>query len=108
MFERLGRLAEDLARTAGTSRRGFLGRLGQVALGAAGVLGATTTAARGSGSLVCCKYRLYRHGNYYGNGNPYQYVCQPAGTTCAPTLDESPAQPLRSQTYVSDCTECSH
>jgi hypothetical protein len=102
MFERLGRLAEGLARTAGTSRRGFLGRLGRIALGAAGVLGATTTAAQGGGSLVCCKYRTFG-GRYYSRYN-FCYVCQPAGTTCAPTLDY---MPLHSQTYVSDCTKCS-
>ena len=33
MFEKLGRLAEVLARDVGTSRRGFLGRVGKSALG---------------------------------------------------------------------------
>ena len=39
MFEKIARYAEQLATSAGRSRRGFLGRLGQGALGAAGLLG---------------------------------------------------------------------
>ena len=38
MFDKIGRLAEKAANSVSVSRRGFLGRLGQVALGAAGVL----------------------------------------------------------------------
>ena len=37
MFEKLGRLAEGLASHVGTSRRGFLGRVGQAAVWAAWV-----------------------------------------------------------------------
>jgi hypothetical protein len=40
MFERISRLAESVAATAGVSRRGFLGGLGRGGLAAAGVLGA--------------------------------------------------------------------
>jgi hypothetical protein len=39
MFDKIARCAETLATSAGQSRRGFLGRLGQAALGTAGVLG---------------------------------------------------------------------
>jgi hypothetical protein len=39
MFEKIGDLAERLASNVGTSRRGFLARVGQAALGAAGALG---------------------------------------------------------------------
>jgi hypothetical protein len=39
MFERIRRLAERAANGASVSRRGFLGRLGQGALAAAGVIG---------------------------------------------------------------------
>jgi hypothetical protein len=40
MIERIGNLAERLATNVSQSRRGFLARVGQAALGAAGVLGA--------------------------------------------------------------------
>ena len=40
MFEKIGRLAEGLASSMSTSRRGFLGRVGKSALGAAGIMGA--------------------------------------------------------------------
>ena len=85
MFEKFMRAAERAA--AGASRRQFLGRLGQVALGVAGALGASlvmpgeATAGRhdgcpkgykrstcGDGSSVCCrtneKCRLVRGVGY--------------------------------------------
>ena len=40
MIERIGNAAERLAANVSQSRRGFLARLGQAALGAAGALGA--------------------------------------------------------------------
>ena len=40
MFEKIEVFAETLAASAGQSRRGFLGRLGKLAIGAAGVAGA--------------------------------------------------------------------
>jgi len=40
MFEKIGRYAETVATNAGQSRRGFLERLGQAALGVAGLVGA--------------------------------------------------------------------
>ena len=58
MFAKIGRLAEGLATSMSTSRRGFLGRVGQSALGAAGALGAlAVTATAQSGGVVCCKYK---------------------------------------------------
>src|SRR5262249_57221889 len=49
MFEKVGRLAEAAASRASVSRRGFLGRLGQGALAAAGVLGGLLLATRQAG-----------------------------------------------------------
>ena len=55
MFAKIGRLAEKLATNVSTSRRGFLGRVGQAALGAAGALGVlAVTATAQSGGVVCC------------------------------------------------------
>ena len=58
MFEKIGRLAETAANKVSVSRRGFLGRLGQSALGIAGVLTGlnATTAKAGSGSYICCMW----------------------------------------------------
>ena len=39
MFEKITSVAEKLATSVSESRRGFLGRLGQIALGAAGAVG---------------------------------------------------------------------
>jgi hypothetical protein len=60
MFDNIGRLAETAATHVSVSRRGFLGRLGQVALGAAGVVGGVSTLtgrveARGN-NLYLCEY----------------------------------------------------
>ncbi len=38
MFEKIGQVAENMATRVSMSRRGFLSRLGQTALGAAGAL----------------------------------------------------------------------
>jgi hypothetical protein len=61
MFEKIGRLAEQAATNVAVSRRGFLGRLGQSALGVVGVMAgfaATAATARASsGGYVCCKWR---------------------------------------------------
>jgi hypothetical protein len=105
MFEKLGRIAEGMAAGVGTSRRGFLDRLGRSALAAAGALGvaAAGTMARAGGGVVCCKYRGGIGGHYYYKHPYFIYVCQPAGTTCAPLFDNLP---LRQQRNVSDCTNC--
>jgi hypothetical protein len=57
MFEKIGRLAEAAATQVGVSRRGFLGRLGQGALVAAGALGGLLSVAapvQANGNLVTC------------------------------------------------------
>jgi hypothetical protein len=59
MFEQIGRLAEAAASNVGVSRRGFLGRLGQGALVAAGALGgllALSNKARAGQQLYQCSY----------------------------------------------------
>ena len=40
MFEKIGRLADGMASSISTSRRGFLGRVGKTAMGAAGMMSA--------------------------------------------------------------------
>jgi hypothetical protein len=81
MFEKIGRLAETAATHVGVSRRGFLGGLGQFALGVAGILAGVTAARAQSGGVVCC---------YYYRG-PYpksrKTVCQKAGMTCANSIN---------------------
>ena len=88
MFEKVGRLAEAVASRVSVSRRGFLGRLGQGALAAAGVLGGFLLSARGggaqsSGGVVCCLYQGSRYPKKY-YGYRYRKTCQNAGTTCPP------------------------
>jgi hypothetical protein len=63
VFEKIGRLAEAAATNVSVSRRGFLGRLGQGALVAAGALGgllgvAAPVQAQGS-SQICCVLNHY-------------------------------------------------
>jgi hypothetical protein len=63
MFDKIGRYAETVATSAGQSRRGFLGRIGQAALGAAGLVGAL----------------LLFPGQARAQAKPCQYCC-PDGT----------------------------
>ena len=105
MFEKLGRLAEGLASDVGTSRRGFLGRVGKSALGVAAALGAlAVTASAQSGKVVCCKYSC--------RNIPYKThrvlkVCQAAGTTCADAIYSGfdPCK-LKETTTKSSCSNC--
>jgi hypothetical protein len=65
MFEKISRAAETVATRVSLSRRGFLGRLGKTALGAAGVLGGLlvlTNKAQAARKLYSCRYydRCYR------------------------------------------------
>jgi hypothetical protein len=59
MFEKVSRAAETLATSVSTSRRDFLGRVGQAALAAVSVLGGFLLSAKeasaGSG-VACCLY----------------------------------------------------
>jgi hypothetical protein len=86
IFEKIGRLAETAATNVGVSRRGFLGRLGQSALGVAGVLAgltATEASAKGGGGYVCCTWacsRLFPRGFSYTVSG-----CYPPGTSCSKT-----------------------
>jgi hypothetical protein len=55
MFEKISNAAEKLATNVSESRRGFLGRMGQAALGVAGVVGgllALSTEAQAIGSYT--------------------------------------------------------
>ena len=63
MFDKIGRYAETVATSACQSRRGFLGRLAQAALGAAGVVGGL----------------LLLPGQARAQAKPCQYCC-PDGT----------------------------
>ena len=90
MFEKIGRLAEAAANNLSVSRRGFLGRLGQGALAAAGVLGGFLIFAKDApagSSVVCCYYTCYK--SPYGPKpyHPYRYktTCQSKGP-CAPLV----------------------
>jgi hypothetical protein len=81
MFEKIGRLAERAATGVSVSRRGFLGRLGQGALAAAGALGgllALSNKAQAGNTLYSCSYRRK-------SGEPhcrYTYYCPRAMQSC--------------------------
>ena len=73
MFEKIGRLAERAASKVSVSRRGFLGRLGKAALGAAGVVGGLSALAgraqAGQNNLYLCEYaHKSATRNCYGQG----------------------------------------
>jgi|SRR6516162_4848108 hypothetical protein len=101
MFDKIGQLAEAAATHVSVSRRGFLGRFGQVALGAAGVVsGLSTLAGRAQASsknLYLCEYTDKSHREcYLGCGvNPLQ-IC---GGPC-PTFK---CCELRSRTIIGTC-----
>jgi hypothetical protein len=106
MFEKIGRLAETAANQVSVSRRGFLGRLGQGALAATGVLGgllAIPTAARAGGSYVCCSWTCKSP-----RGTRQIHICYPPGSTCNPYSNPCSysfgARPR--QTAVSSCSKC--
>ena len=103
MFEKIGRLAERAANNVSVSRRGFLGRLGQVALGAAGVLGGLLvlpgTAQAGSG-VVCCHYICK---NSYACPRKF-VICE---TQCSATLPNSGCECKLVKSYTAAaCTQC--
>ncbi len=98
MFDKIGRLAEAAATNVSVSRRGFFGRIGQVALGAAGALGGLLLlpgAAQAHGAYLCCHYTC---GHKY---NSFSYdTCVSATYGCP-----SPNFPckLNGQKSVSGC-----
>ena len=110
MFERIGRLAEAAASNVGVSRRGFLGRLGQSALGAVGVLAGlaatgATARAGGGGSYVCCKWRCY--GARINKCYPAPFTCGSSGEPFCSDPFGGPSSPtLISQTTVKNCSGC--
>jgi hypothetical protein len=100
MFEKISRLAERAAGKVSVSRRGFLGRLGQAALGAAGALGGllalSSKARAGQNTLYQCFYqtRLSKKCSAYGlpcdallNGQ-YCGGC-PSGGSCCQLVSKS-------------------
>jgi hypothetical protein len=105
MFDKIGRLAEAAANSV--SRRGFLGRLGQVALGAAGVLGGLLVlpgTAQAGGGVVCCKYVCKRI--IYFCSHEMITTCYPAGTACPATLNNFCDCKLTGSQTKDDCTQC--
>jgi hypothetical protein len=101
MFERIGRLAEAAASNVGVSRRGFLGRLGQGALVAVGVLGGVLVSPKSAlaSSVFCCSYHCvgFKGGHLR---RCYTYGCPgTTGTSYRPCY-------LMSQKTVSDCKHC--
>jgi hypothetical protein len=82
MFEKIGRLAETAATKISVSRRGFLGRLGQGALAAAGALGGLLLFpknALANGSYVCC---IYKCRDIHGGSYKITKRCYPPGSAC--------------------------
>jgi hypothetical protein len=61
MFEKIDRLADGMATSMSTSRRGFLGRLGKMAMGAAGAVGTVLllsgNAQAHAGTCWYCEYK---------------------------------------------------
>jgi hypothetical protein len=101
MFEKIGRLAETAATNVAVSRRSFLGRLGQTALGVAGVLAglSVATARASSGSYVCCIWRCTVPKRTYR-------FCYPPGSTCSPLRHPCYVGRDFTQTTVSSCNSC--
>lgn len=85
MFEKIGRLAETLAASAGQSRRSFLGRLGKAALGATGLVGALLMLpdeAR-AGAKSYCEYKC-TNGDVFFKVCPCEPCFQHGNITCCP------------------------
>jgi hypothetical protein len=104
MFERITQLADAAATRVSLSRRGFLGRLGQGALGAVGVLGGLLLFprdARADGSVLCCHYACKPRGYI---GFHAKTTCQKAGTPCAATIG-SGCELIGSSTAAT-CSDC--
>jgi hypothetical protein len=103
MFEKIGRLAEAAANDIGVSRRGFLGRLGQATLGAAGALGGllalSSKARAGNNTLYLCSYQV-RIGKKCGYGDPCAFL---NGQHCGGCPDGGPCCQLVSKSIIGTC-----
>jgi hypothetical protein len=89
MFEKISRAAERLANNVSASRRGFLARMGQLALGAAGVLGGLLLLPKEAQATSRGGY--CQVGRHYGNAGFLTGLC-----VCA--------NPCVSQYKASQCT----
>ena len=99
MFEKIGRLAEAAANDIGVSRRGFLGRLGQATLGAAGALGgllALSSKARAGQNLYLCSYQTKNRLKCSAYGLPCDALLNgqycggcPSGGSCCQLVSKS-------------------
>ncbi len=101
MFEKIGRLAETAANKVSLSRRGFLGRLGQGALGAAGVLGGLLALANraqaGQHTLYSCSYSVK------GKGGKCGYAICPYGVQSCGGCPTYNCCQLVSKTIIGTC-----
>ncbi len=101
MFEKIGRLAETAANKVNVSRRGFLGRLGQGALAAAGAVGGllalSNKARAGQRNLYACFYQQKG-----GKQCAYGGFCPPSVQSCGgcPTY---PCCKLASKSIIGTC-----
>jgi hypothetical protein len=90
MFDKIGRYAESVAASVGQSRRGFLERLGQAALGVTGVVGGLLlfpdeAVAQRAACNGGCRY-LCPDGSRISGGCTQTCSCEPTrrfrGMTC--------------------------
>jgi hypothetical protein len=82
MFEKIGWYAETVATSGGQSRRGFLGQLGQAALGVAGVVGGLLLMPGEARASNYCVYRC-PDGSLFIRDCPCRTSIKHAGMTCA-------------------------
>ncbi len=106
MFDKFSDAAEKLATSV--SRRVFLGRLGQGALGSAGVLGAIFAypgfaRARGGNSYTCCEYRTW---STQLQRYMYCVACVPPHTHCPTDGSVCAGDAFVTSWSVADCTSC--
>src|SRR5262245_9566561 len=111
MFEKLSRAAEILATNVSESRRGFLGRMAQGALGVAGVLGCLLVLpkdAQAQTGVNCCQYQCRGTGVYSKNWR--QLVCY-GSNACPLTVSLSSVYgnyycELKGQKVTANCDSC--
>ena len=105
MYDRVGDFAERVATTV--SRRAFLGRLGESALGLAAVIGgvlALPANARAANGKTCCKYVYI---SIAGGSASSCYVCIAGPDPCPDVLTTRCAGAVFSNSYpVQGCSQC--